>query len=61
MASKNESYVVQSKIKALIKKGKMKTSSDVSSALNQFIAQTINKACTRAKANGRKTVRASDI
>lgn len=61
MASKNESLCVQSKVKGLIKKSKMKCSSDVVNALNKLISTAISKGCERAKANGRKTLRAADI
>jgi histone H3/H4 len=63
MAKKSggESLVVQSKVKAYIKKNKMKCSSDVVSGLTKVIANTLNKACERAKANGRKTLRSADL
>lgn len=61
MASKNESLVVQSKVKGLIKKAKMKCSSDVVGAINKLISTAVSKGCERAKANGRKTLRAADI
>lgn len=55
------SYVVQSKVKELVKKGKMKCSSDVIQAMNSLIQQHVDKGISRAKANGRKTLRASDL
>lgn len=61
MASKNVSLVVQSKVKELIKKSKMKCSSDVVDGLNKIIAQHIAKGVERAKGNGRKTMRAVDL
>jgi hypothetical protein len=64
MASKNgkgEAFIVQSKVKNLIKKSKMKCSSDVIKELNQIVANHIGKGCNRAKANGRKTLRAADL
>jgi histone H3/H4 len=60
-ASKNVSYVVQSKVKELVKKSKMKCSSDVIDAMNRVVAQHIQKGVERAKANGRKTLRAADL
>ena len=56
-----DTYVVQSKVKALVKKSKMKCSSDVIEAVNKLIQAEIAKAVLRAKANGRKTLRASDL
>jgi len=61
MAAKNEALVVQSKVKNLIKKSKMKCSSDVVTQLNKVITQTVAKGVERAKANGRKTLRAADL
>ena len=56
-----QSYVVQSKVKGLVKKAKMKCSSDVIGAVNELITYHVNKGCERAKANGRKTLRAADL
>ena len=63
MASKGkvEALVVQSKVKNLVKKAKMKCSSDVVSRMSVIVAQTLAKGCERAKANGRKTVRGADL
>lgn len=55
------SYVVQSKLKELVKKGKMKCSSDVVDAVNHLIQHHVTRGIDRAKANGRKTLRAADI
>ncbi len=55
------SLVVQSKVKELVKKGKMKCSSDVINAMNSVITEAVSKGIARAKANGRKTLRASDL
>lgn len=60
-ASKSGSYVVQSKVKELVKKMKLKCSSDVVDAMNHLIQQAVSKGCERAKANGRKTLRGSDL
>jgi hypothetical protein len=56
-----ETFVVQSKLKGLVKKNKMKCSSDVVGAVNKLISTHIGKACERAKANGRRTVRGADL
>ena len=52
---------VKSVVKAIISKSKMRVSGDFWNALNNEIAHHIEKAIKRAKANGRKTLRASDI
>ncbi len=64
MASKSKggvSFVVQSKLKELVKKSKMKCSSDVVMAMNKMINTTVTKGVERAKGNGRKTLRAVDL
>ncbi|MBY0369583.1 hypothetical protein K2X33_02785 [bacterium] len=53
--------VVQSKVKDLVKKSKMKCSSDVIDAMSRLIQTTIAKGVERAKANGRKTLRGADL
>jgi histone H3/H4 len=53
--------VVASKIKALIKKDKMKTASDFVPALEKVIEHKVDMAVKRAKGNGRKTVRGVDL
>ena len=60
MASKTN-YVVKSVVKQTISKGKCHSSSDVIDALNGLITYYLDQAVKRAKANGRKTVRAHDI
>jgi hypothetical protein len=50
---------VQSKVKELVKKSKMKCSSDVVDAMNKIISNHVAKGVERAKANGRKTLRAA--
>jgi len=60
-AAKGGAYCVQSKVKELVKKMKLKCSSDVVDAMNHVIHQTISRGCERAKANGRKTLRGSDL
>lgn len=53
--------VVQSKVKALVKKKKMAMSADAVKALSAEVKNLITKAIERAKANGRKTIKARDI
>lgn len=60
-ASKGLVLVVQSKLKDLVRKAKMKCSSDVITGMNKLIAETVTRGVERAKANGRKTLRASDL
>jgi histone H3/H4 len=60
MASKMN-YVVKSMVKARIAKGKCHSSSDMVAGLNGIVEWYIDQAIKRAKANGRKTVRAHDI
>ncbi len=55
------SFIVASKVKGLVKKNKMKCSSDVMDAVNSIITHHVEKGCGRAKANGRKTLRAADL
>ena len=54
-------YVVQSKVKDLVRNNKMKCSSDVVSGLSELVAEAIKRGVNRAKANGRKTLRAADL
>ncbi|MDZ4677433.1 MAG: hypothetical protein SGI74_07970 [Oligoflexia bacterium] len=53
--------VVQSKVKAFIKKNKMNCASDVVKGLTSLVEHHLSKAVVRAKSNGRKTVRAGDL
>lgn len=55
------SYVVGSKVKALIKEKGGNTAGDFVDALSTEIEGMVAKAVERAKANGRKTVRANDL
>ncbi len=55
------SYVVTSKVKALIKKHKMNTAGDFVHAMDKEIENHVSRAVARAKSNGRKTVRAGDL
>lgn len=55
------SYVVASKLKELVKKHAMMSSGDLADALSKYLEEAVSKACERAKANGRKTVRPEDL
>ncbi len=53
--------VIASKVKAAIKKNKCNTAGDALNGLNNVVGWYIQQASKRAKANGRKTVRAHDF
>lgn len=53
--------VVQSKLRDLVKKLKMKCSSDVIDEMNRQVTMCITRGAERAKANGRKTLRGADL
>lgn len=53
--------VVQSKMKEHLVNLEMRSSSDVAEALNAKVAELLEHAAARCKANGRQTVRASDL
>ena len=53
--------IVQSKVKATAKKNKMRFSGDAVTALSDKVEGIIKEAATRAKANRRLTIKASDI
>lgn len=55
------SYVVASKLKDLVKKHGMMSSGDLADAVSKYLEDAVAKACDRAKANGRKTVRSEDL
>ena len=55
------SYVVASKLKELIKKNGMMSSGDLADSASSLLEDAVAKACARAKANGRKTVRSEDL
>ncbi len=55
------SYVVASKLKELVKKHGMMSSGDLADAVSKHLESAVAKACDRAKANGRKTVRPEDL
>lgn len=56
-----ELLVVQSKVRDQVKKAKLRLSGDAVEALSRAVADLINKAGARAKANKRQTIKASDI
>ncbi len=58
---KMESLVVSSKAKAILKKAKCNVAGDAFDGLNALIHWYLDQAAKRAKANGRKTVRAHDF
>lgn len=53
--------VVQSKVRDVVRKAKMKCSSDVIDAVSRLVQTAVLRGVERAKANGRKTLRAADI
>ena len=55
------SYVVGSKVKEFNKKKDCNTAGDFVDALSKIVEWHLDQACKRADANGRKTVRASDV
>ena len=56
-----DSLVVGSKVKEAIKSEGCNTAGDAVDGLNEVVAWYVKKAADRAKANGRKTVRAVDF
>ncbi|MFX0047275.1 MAG: DUF1931 domain-containing protein [Candidatus Hermodarchaeota archaeon] len=65
MAKKDkvEPLFVKSKVREYIKSHDLNTSSGIldGEALNEMIVWILDKACARAQANGRKTVKARDL
>jgi histone H3/H4 len=53
--------VIQSKIRDLIKAQDCSTSAEAIDAISAEVERIIQKAVERTKANGRKTVKSSDI
>lgn len=53
--------VVQSKIREMIKAKGCSTSQDAVDSLSAEVMRIVNRAVERTKANGRKTVKGSDI
>jgi histone H3/H4 len=61
MAKKMEPIVIASKAKAILKKSGCNTAGDALDGLNGWAYWLLEQAAKRAKANGRKTVRAHDF
>lgn len=59
--AKNEPMVIASKAKAVLKKAGCNTAGDAFDGLNGWVYWLLEQAAKRAKANGRKTVRAYDF
>jgi hypothetical protein len=57
----NEPLVIASKAKAVLKKSGCNTAGDAFDGLNGWVYWLLDQAAKRAKANGRKTVRAYDF
>jgi hypothetical protein len=60
-AGPGESLLVASKVKAMIKGSDCNTAGDALDGLNSYVGWLVTQATQRAKANGRKTVRAHDF
>ena len=56
-----ETLVVQSKIREIIKAQDCSTSEEAIQAISSEVERLVAKAVERTKANGRKTVKGSDI
>jgi histone H3/H4 len=56
-----EILVIQSKVRDQVKKAKLRLSGDAVEALSKAVADLIQRAGVRAKANKRQTIKASDI
>ena len=56
-----EVYLVTSKVKGALKSAGCNTAGDAINGLNDWVTWLIGQASARAKANGRKTVRAHDF
>ena len=53
--------VVQSKVRDEVKKKKANMAGDFCEAMSRQVSDMVDAAVKRAKANGRKTVRAADL
>jgi hypothetical protein len=58
---KGEMMLVASKVKASLKDKGCNTAGDALEGLNGWVSWLVEQAAARAKANGRKTVRAHDF
>ena len=59
--SASEGLVVGSKVKAFVKAQGLKSSGELTQRLSAEVADLLTKACARAKANRRSTVREQDL
>ena len=57
----SDALVVGSKVREVIKKGKMNMAGDLIKGLSERVEWKIKRAMERAKHNGRKTVRSGDL
>ena len=53
--------IVQSKVRDLIREKEMRTSDEFINALSDYVRQAVEKAVSRAKENGRSTLRPADL
>ncbi len=53
--------VVQSKVRDLIREKEMRTSDEFITALSEHVRAAVEKAISRAKENGRSTLRPADL
>ena len=51
--------IVQSKVRDIIREKEMRTSDEFINALSEYVRASVEKAVTRAKENGRSTLRPS--
>jgi len=54
-------FLVKSKVRALLKEADVRISEEAWDALGHQLTRAVKKATARAKANGRKTLRACDF
>jgi histone H3/H4 len=60
-ARPTEMLLVSSKVRQMIKDADCNTAGDALDGLNGYVGWLVSQAAARAKANGRKTVRAHDF
>ncbi len=53
--------IVQSKVRDLIREKEMRTSDEFITALSEHVREAVLKAISRAKENGRSTLRPADL
>ena len=54
-------YITKSGVREFAKRTDMRVSGEVFGALEKFVEDALKKAAARAKANGRKTLKAMDL